>query len=106
MSQKIIKIVKPEYKGKLLQVGKEEWQSAYKIVKPSAFAIYLYLASNPSEAGLELSAATIEDALGIKKTAYFDAIKQLEKESYILPIGNNEFVFQTAKSAKTEWAKY
>ena len=105
-NQKILRIVKPKYEREFLQVGITEWQNAYKVLTPSAFAIYLYLASNADGFCLELSQKAIENSLGIKKTAYFDAIKQLEKESYILPIGNNEFIFQTAKSAKTEWAKY
>ena len=101
-NQKILRIVKPKYEREFLQVGITEWQNAYKVLTPSAFAIYLYLASNADGFCLELSQKAIEDALGIKKTAYFEAVKQLEGKGYIQPISGNMFYFLSANSVKTE----
>lgn len=102
-NQKILRIVKPKYEREFLQVGITEWQNAYKVLTPSAFAIYLYLASNADGFCLELSQKAIENSLGIKKTAYFEAVKQLEGKGYIQPISGNMFYFLlSANSAKTE----
>lgn len=102
-NQKILRIVKPKYEREFLQVGITEWQNAYKELTPSAFAIYLYLASNADGFCLELSQKAIENSLGIKKTAYFEAVKQLEGKGYIQPISGNMFYFLlSANSVKTE----
>ena len=102
-NQKILRIVKPKYEREFLQVGITEWQNAYKVLTPSAFAIYLYLASNADGFCLELSQKAIENSLGIKKTAYFEAVKQLEGKGYIQPISGNMFYFLlSANSVKTE----
>lgn len=102
-NQKILRIVKPKYEREFLQVGITEWQNAYKVLTPSAFAIYLYLASNADGFCLELSQKAIENSLGIKKTAYFEAVKQLESKGYIQPISGNMFYFLlSANSVKTE----
>ena len=102
-NQKILRIVKPKYEREFLQVGITEWQNAYKVLTPSAFAIYLYLASNADGFCLELSQKAIENSLGIKKTAYFEAVKQLEGKGYIQPISGNMFYFLlSANSGKTE----
>lgn len=102
-NQKILRIVKPKYEREFLQVGITEWQNAYKVLTPSAFAIYLYLASNTNGFCLELSQKAIENSLGIKKTAYFEAVKQLEGKGYIQPISGNMFCFLlSANSVKTE----
>lgn len=102
-NQKILRIVKSKYEREFLQVGITEWQNAYKELTPSAFAIYLYLASNADGFCLELSQKAIENSLGIKKTAYFEAVKQLESKGYIQPISGNMFYFLlSANSVKTE----
>ena len=102
-NQKILRIVKPKYEREFLQVGITEWQNAYKVLTPSAFAIYLYLASNADGFCLELSQKAIENSLGIKKTAYFEAVQQLESKGYIQPISGNMFYFLlSANSVKTE----
>ena len=85
-NQKIIHINKNRYKANFLQVGIDEWQEAFKELKPSTFAIYLYLASNADGFDLALSQKAIENALGIKKTAYHNAIAELKEKGYIRTI--------------------
>lgn len=83
-NQKTIIINKKKYDKNFLQIGIDEWQEAYKKLKPTTFAIYLYLCGNKDGYHFELSPAAIENALGIKKTAYYSAIQQLEEENYIV----------------------
>ena len=76
-NQKIIHINKRKYTANFLQVGIDEWENAYKELKPSTFGIYLYLASNSDVFFLALSQKAIENVLGIKKTAYHNSIAEL-----------------------------
>ena len=101
-NQKIIHINKKKYTANFLQVGIDEWESAYKELKPSTFGIYLYLASNADGFDLALSQKAIENALGIKKTAYHNAIAELESKGYITLIQGNIQSFFTAPVRKNE----
>lgn len=83
-NQKTIIINKKKYDKNFLQIGIDEWQEAYRKLKPTAFAIYLYLCGNKDGYHFDLSPAAIDNALGIKKTAYYSAIQQLEEENYIV----------------------
>ena len=62
-NQKVIHINKNKYTANFLQVGIDEWQTAFKKLTPSAFAVYLYLASNADGFDLALSQKAIENAL-------------------------------------------
>ena len=101
-NQKVIHINKNKYSANFLQIGINEWQQAYKELKPSTFAIYLYLASNADGFDLALSQQAIENSLGIKKTAYHTAIKELKERGYIQVIQGNVEVFFTAPVRKNE----
>ena len=101
-NQKVIHINKNKYSANFLQIGINEWQQAYKELKPSTFAIYLYLASNADGFDLALSQQAIENSLGIKKTAYHTAIKELKERGYIQIIQGNVEVFFTAPVRKNE----
>lgn len=94
-NQKVIHINKKKYNGNFLQVGIEEWQEAFKELKPSSFAIYLYLASNADGFDLALSQKAVENALGIKKSAYHNAITELRDKGYITIIQGNVEAFNT-----------
>lgn len=104
-NQKIIHINKKKYTANFLQVGIDEWESAYKELKPSTFGIYLYLASNADGFDLALSQKAIENALGIKKTAYHNAIAELESKGYITLIQGNIQSFFTTPVRKNELRK-
>ena len=101
-NQKVIHINKNKYTANFLQVGIDEWQTAFKRFTPSAFAVYLYLASNADGFDLALSQKAIDNALGIKKTAYHSAIEALKKEGYIEVLQGNIEVFHTAPVRKCE----
>lgn len=100
-NQKVVRINKPRYRDNFLQVGIDEWQTAFKELKPSTFAVYLYLASNADGFNLALSKEAVENAIGIKKTAYHSAIKELEEKGYIQHKQGNIFFFNT-KSANAD----
>jgi len=105
-NQKIIQIRKQKYKDNFLQIGIDEWMEASKKLTSSAFKIYLYLSGNANGFNLALSKQAIEKDLGIKKTAYYDAMKELESLGYIHTIQGNIKEFTTtpytAQFANTE----
>lgn len=103
-NQKIIIIKKTPCKSNFLQVSNEEWmQAAVKCEKSfAAFKLYLYLAGNEVGYNLALSQVAVEQALGIKKTGYYDAISKLQELGYLVDIGKNQMEFYTALSATAE----
>ena len=95
-NQNIIVIKKTPCKANFLQINKDEWTQAAKTCNFSAFKMYLYLAGN--EIGYEkaLSKEAVEKEIGIKKTSYYDAVKNLENLGYLRKIGGNKFEFYTS----------
>ena len=49
-NQKVLTIIKPRTTTPpFLQVSERDWQEAYRLLSPSAFGIYLYLAQNAAD---------------------------------------------------------
>lgn len=92
-NQRIIRIEKPSYTSNFLQIGIEEWQNAARVLSPSSFKVYLYLASNANGYNLELSQKAVENAVGVKKTSYHDAINQLRDLGFIYTLQGNIDIF-------------
>ena len=104
-NQKIIRIEKDKYQTRFLQIGDEQWKKAFQSMKPTVFGMYLYLASNKDGYSLELSAAAVEREIGIKKTAYHTALKDLEERGYLKKEQGNTYVFSPSpKFANTNSA--
>jgi len=82
-NQKIVRIHKPSYEERFLQIGISEWREAHKQMNYSTFCMYLYLAGNKDGFNLELSQEAFANAVGFKKTAYHDAIKRLAELNYL-----------------------
>lgn len=62
----------------------ENCQRAFKALTPSAFGIWLMLAEGKEGDEKILSATRVEEKIGIKKTAYWQAIRQLKEKNYLL----------------------
>ena len=92
-NQLTVKIQKPQYKEKFLQIGIDEWIHAAKIFPPATFKLYLYLAGNKDNFSLELSQQAVENAIGIKKTAYHDGLNELKDAGYLKLLKGNIWTF-------------
>ena len=104
-NQKIIRIEKDKYQSRFLQIGDEQWKKAFQSMRPTVFGLYLYLASNKDGYLLELSAAAVEQEIGIKKTAYHTALKDLEEKGYLKKEQGNTYAFSPSpKFANTNSA--
>lgn len=74
-------------------------------MRPTVFGLYLYLASNKDGYLLELGAAAVEREIGIKKTAYHTALKDLEEKGYLKKEQGNTYAFSPSpKFANTNSA--
>ena len=104
-NQKVIRIEKDKYQSRFLQIGDEQWKKAFRSMRPTVFGLYLYLASNKDGYLLELSAAVVEREIGIKKTAYHTALKDLEEKGYLKKEQGNTYAFSPSpKFANTNSA--
>ena len=92
-NQNFIQIHEQSYSRDFLQIGISEWQRASKELTPSAFKIYLYLASNKDNFRMALSKQDIKDKLEISFTRFYEAIKLLRRMHYICCSGSNQFHF-------------
>lgn len=92
-NQLTVKIQKPQYKEKFLQIGIDEWIHAAKIFPPATFKLYLYLAGNRDNFTFELSQQAVQNAIGIKKTAYHDGLNELKEAGYLKPLKGNLWSF-------------
>ena len=92
-NQLTVKIQKPQYKEKFLQIGIDEWIYASKKFPPATFKLYLYLAGNKDKFSLELSQQAVENAIGIKKTAYHDGLNELKDAGYLKLLKGNIWTF-------------
>ena len=101
-NQNIIIIHKSSYIRNFLQIGIDEWQEASKVLTPSAFKIYLYLASNKNNYTFALSKQDIKDRLGISFTRYYEAISLMKKLHYICSDGGNRLHFFTKPNLEYE----
>lgn len=92
-NQNIVRINKQKYQRGFLQIGIDEWQEASKVLTPSAFKIYLYLASNMNGFELALSKQDIKNELGISFTRFYEAITLLKKHHYLCEDRKNHLQF-------------
>ncbi len=104
-NKKVVRINKPKYQRNFLQIGIDDWQEASKSLNYSEFKLYLYLAGNMDNCKLELSQKAVENAIGIKRTAYHDAVKKLKAAGFLSETYNNILDFHTAPSVQADSAK-
>lgn len=83
-NQSILFIEKPNTTmPPFLQVSYDDWQTAYRLLSPSAFCIYLYLAQNANGYKFEYSPTAIENTGMMKKGTAIKARQELERMGYI-----------------------
>ena len=77
-------IHKERYDANFLQVGIDEWMTAFNNLKPGTFGLYLYLCSNREGFNLALSSAAVQHALGYSDSTYRRAKKELIEKGYLI----------------------
>jgi len=83
-NQDMVTIHKERYDANFLQVGIDEWTTAFNTLKPGSFGLYLYLCGNKEGYRLALSSAAVQHALGYSDSTYRRAKKELIEKGYLV----------------------
>lgn len=83
-NQDKVTIHKERYDANFLQVGIDEWMTAFNNLKPGTFGLYLYLCGNMDGFNLALSSVAVQHALGYSDSTYRRAKKELIEKGYLI----------------------
>lgn len=89
----MIIVNKGVYEENDLQISNDEWQEARRSMTYSEFTLYLYLAGMKNGYNAMPTQKEFEEITGIKKTAYYDAIKRLKEMGYLVQMQDNLSMF-------------
>ena len=71
-NQRMVKIHREAFKSDFLGIKNENWKAASRDLRPPAFMLYLYLASNANNFTVALSPAAIRQEIGMARSTYHD----------------------------------
>ena len=94
-NQKSIRIHKPAVTWDFLQIANSEWMTVNKQLGPYALQLYLYLAANADGFNLELSPQHAENDAGIRRTTFYEYMRKLEINGYLVWRHTNTYDFYT-----------
>jgi len=83
-NQDMVTIHKEHYDANFLQVGIDEWTTAFNTLKPGTFGLYLYLCGNMDGYHLALSSVAVQRTLGYSDSTYRCAKKELIEKGYLV----------------------
>lgn len=101
-NQRMVKIHREPAKVDFLGILNKNWQAAAKDLRPHAFVLYLYLASNADDYKLALSPAAIRTAIGMPRSTYNDQIQKLIDKGYLVPSHGNNYDFYEVPKPREE----
>ena len=106
--QRMVKVHRESVKTDFLGIKNENWKAASRNLRPPAFLLYLYLASNANNYTVALSPAAIRQEIGMARSTYHDQFHILVDKGYLVPAHGNTFDFyetpqpRHAQTAPTE----
>lgn len=92
-NQRMVCVHREPAKADFLGIKNANWQAAARDLRPFAFLLYLYLASNANNYTLALSPAAIQEAVGMPRNTYHDQFKILMSKGYLVERDRNTFDF-------------
>ena len=104
----MVKVHRESVKTDFLGIKNENWKAASRNLRPPAFLLYLYLASNANNYTVALSPAAIRQEIGMARSTYHDQFHILVDKGYLVPAHGNTFDFyetpqpRPAQTAPTE----
>ena len=96
-----MKITREPVKTDFLGIKNENWKSACRDLRPHAFVLYLYLASNANGYQLALSPEAIRREIGMARSTYHDQFKILIDKGYLVQTGGNTYTFYETPHPET-----
>ena len=94
-NQKSIRIHKPAVTWDFLQIANSEWMTVNKQLGPYGLQLYLYLAANADGYNLSLSPQNAENDAGIRRTTFYEYMRKLEINGYLVWRHTNTYDFYT-----------
>ena len=92
-NQRMVCVHREPAKADFLGIKNANWQAAARDLRPFAFLLYLYLASNANNYTLALSPAAIQEAVGMARNTYHDQFRVLLSKGYLVERDGNTFDF-------------
>lgn len=71
-NQRMVCVHREPAKADFLGIKNANWQAAARDLRPFAFLLYLYLASNANNYTLALSPVAVQEAIGMARNTYRD----------------------------------
>ena len=100
-NQRMVKIHREAVKADFLGIKNENWKAASRNLRPPAFMLYLYLASNANNFTVALSPAAIRQEIGMARSTYHDQFHILVDKGYLVPSHGNTFEFYEIPQPRT-----
>lgn len=100
-NQRETKTIKKNYieeKIPFAMFGIQEWYDAFKALTKNALGLYLYLASNINDYTSTLSYPAFRNALGVSRSSYHRAFKELEDAGYLIRYSKTLWYFYADKN--------
>ena len=94
-NQKSIRIHKSAVSRDFLQISNADWMAVNKQLGPYGLQLYLYLAANADGYNLSLSPQNAENDAGIRRTTFYEYIRKLEINGYLVWKHTNVYDFYT-----------
>ena len=92
-NQRMVCVHREPAKADFLGIKNANWQAAARDLRPFAFLLYLYLASNANNYTLALSPAAVQEAVGMARNTYHDQFRVLLSKGYLVQRDGNTFDF-------------
>ena len=99
--QRMVKVHRESVKTDFLGIKNENWKAASRNLRPPAFILYLYLASNANNFTVALSPAAIRQEIGMARSTYHDQFHILVDKGYLVPSHGNTFEFYEIPQPRT-----
>ena len=91
--QKSVRIHREVARTDFLGIKNANWQAAARDLRPHAFILYLYLASNADNYTLALSPVAVREAVGMARSTYNDQVQNLIDKGYLVLSHGNTYDF-------------
>ena len=101
-NQRMVKVHRESVKTDFLGIKNQNWKAASRNLRPPAFLLYLYLASNADNYTLALSPAAVRQEIGMARSTYHDQFHILVDKGYLVPAHGNTYDFYETPQPRPE----
>lgn len=92
-NQRTVTVKREQVKSDFLGIKNDNWKAAARNMRPHAFLLYIYFASNADGYTFALSPEAIRKEIGMARSTYHDQFKILVDKGYLVQTGGNTYTF-------------